>query len=440
MAMKCEVCQVSMNSSIQFHQHLSGQGHAKKLRLQQNEGQFYGQGRGQGQTQNPKWGQSQGPKQGQGRGRGRAIRGAGGRGQGSSCDQGGDRGRGVVGGSINTAWAGHDARQNLSRLGAQYPGQPQPLSAASTQGVPFVATLPGLEPLVMNAFNVTAAAVQSSSMGFGKGGQPNTSGSCQFFGSSQTLGNTRQPFDSSSNQSFGSGQTLGTSQAQGSIQPFACGQMFRNDQFLGRNQMFGNNPMLGNNQDFRNNPTFGNKPGFGNRKFNGNKGQNQQGQKAQRSKQHPPHSKPKHHPPDLSEPIVFGDNMGVVSVTMESENQLYCDICCVSMTSSEQAYFHYRGSKHNKKARVARLHEVGALNEDSQNEHAGEFYCSHCNITVNSAEQLKVHQEGARHKKMVEQRKRKSGETMEAQPSEKKTVPTTASYYMQLLQLYCQYI
>ena len=58
-----------------------------------------------------------------------------------------------------------------------------------------------------------------------------------------------------------------------------------------------------------------------------------------------------------NEPIVLGDYMGMASVSIEGNNPLFCHICHVKLNSKEQAEFHYRGIRHIKKARVARMAE-----------------------------------------------------------------------------------
>ena len=69
---------------------------------------------------------------------------------------------------------------------------------------------------------------------------------------------------------------------------------------------------------------------------------------------------PKQPPAEQSlsnEPIVLGDYMGMASVSIEGNNPLFCHICHVKLNSKEQAEFHYRGIRHIKKARVARMAE-----------------------------------------------------------------------------------
>ncbi|KAK7091880.1 serine/threonine-protein kinase Wnk-like isoform X1 [Littorina saxatilis] len=126
-----------------------------------------------------------------------------------------------------------------------------------------------------------------------------------------------------------------------------------------------------------------------------------------------------------NEMMVFGDNMGVVSVNLEGRNLIYCEICSLKLNSPEQADFHYRGQRHLKKARIARLHEIGAVVENTEKPEHGFFFCAFCNITVNSEPQMEIHRAGTKHQKMVNNRKRASGEDMESEPSPKKSTDPT---------------
>jgi hypothetical protein len=58
-----------------------------------------------------------------------------------------------------------------------------------------------------------------------------------------------------------------------------------------------------------------------------------------------------------SNPLVFGDYMGVASIDWNVFDPMFCKVCVCQLNGREQAEFHYRGKKHVKRAKIARLRE-----------------------------------------------------------------------------------
>ncbi|XP_076437934.1 zinc finger protein 346-like [Babylonia areolata] len=96
------------------------------------------------------------------------------------------------------------------------------------------------------------------------------------------------------------------------------------------------------------------------------------------------------------------------------EDNTYCGLCMIKLNSKEQARIHYGGTKHLRKLKVAQQYytdggptppDVAPVAADSGAK-KGLFFCGFCNITVNSALQMTLHRDGAKHKRMVEGMKR----------------------------------
>ncbi|KAK7489196.1 hypothetical protein BaRGS_00019574, partial [Batillaria attramentaria] len=108
------------------------------------------------------------------------------------------------------------------------------------------------------------------------------------------------------------------------------------------------------------------------------------------------------------DPQIYCDGVTVIGLS-PVPTDLWCEICQLQLNAPDQAAQHYSGSKHIKKARLYRLHQVGGFAESTSGH--GDHFCSFCGIYVNSYDQMEIHRAGAQHKKQVERRKRKQEET-----------------------------
>ncbi|PVD32664.1 hypothetical protein C0Q70_08109 [Pomacea canaliculata] len=107
----------------------------------------------------------------------------------------------------------------------------------------------------------------------------------------------------------------------------------------------------------------------------------------------------------------------------EPPSQQFCDTCKVMLNSPEQAHQHYQGARHAKRLKlvVKGPRNDGATPGESESDpHHGFFFCSFCNVYVNSVQQMTIHREGSKHKKMVEAKKRAAEEqSLDMQPPTK---------------------
>ncbi|XP_025092287.1 uncharacterized protein LOC112562904 isoform X1 [Pomacea canaliculata] len=108
---------------------------------------------------------------------------------------------------------------------------------------------------------------------------------------------------------------------------------------------------------------------------------------------------------------------------MQPPSQQFCDTCKVMLNSPEQAHQHYQGARHAKRLKlvVKGPRNDGATPGESESDpHHGFFFCSFCNVYVNSVQQMTIHREGSKHKKMVEAKKRAAEEqSLDMQPPTK---------------------
>ncbi|XP_064597411.1 zinc finger matrin-type protein 3-like isoform X2 [Liolophura sinensis] len=85
----------------------------------------------------------------------------------------------------------------------------------------------------------------------------------------------------------------------------------------------------------------------------------------------------------------------------------FCTLCKAELTSHQQAEAHFRGGKHAKRVKTQMLNfelmsERGTAMTDVTKQGSTGFYCSFCEIHLNSLLQLDQHRRGGKHKQNLE--------------------------------------